>query len=952
MITSFNAPTCLPQRANRPISRPSLEAFQPPSPRGVCRIPSAPHGSLQAVSGIRHAQRHKSPPAHRLLSIDWHQRPFSLVRAWKRHARGHQDARALPVPPIRRLCCRGANDLIECVIDAIGSPQDVSSTLGNASSLNGASASALSSSATSLSSTLAPSGSASSASLSATSSVSVPSDTNTSIASSTTASASSPSQTSDSGTLIDIATIRQRQLTTITEGIDATASDITAWLSTLGDDGKWPDSEIDYTTGCPARRANWPARGHWVRILTMAGAWHGGLDGVEEFVNDSTLLDGISRAMDFWFVNDFANPACLDSGGLAACPCGTPGFWNTNWFSNIIGVPDVVSESCLLIGKDTLTPTQVGNCTKITQRTFGTFDRHVNGLGTLTGANTLDVARIGINNGLLTDNATIVQDGYRRIHNEVVVQNATFADGIRADGSFGQHGGIIYNGNYGKDYANDVLALEIAAAGTQYSAQNATTGSQAAFETLLQGDLWMIFRNILTNVLHWDFSVLPRFITFPVSDQQATGSVNINISQIEELGSLWNSDSLKSVATSLASSSDDANSGQIKGNRMFYANDYMVQRGEGYVTTLRMFSSRTQNTECVNSQNPFAFHLSDGTLYTYLQGNEYEDIAAAWDWNLIPGTTTDYAATNLSCDHTQFKGKEAFVGGASDGTIGAAAMRYTNPFTGTLSFQKAWFFLEDDVQHIMISSAVSNSSTDHPVISVLDQKRLNGSVYVDGLELQEGGNFSHPRSLWHDGIGYTFDYDALDSNFDLAVDFGSRSGNWSSIGISTVGENTVDLFSAWINHGPDDDWDLDVPVAYTAFPGTTLEEFQHKAGTRNGRVQTVRNDALVSAVYDAAHRTFMAVFWTAQGGAVTFRPGAGGAHISVRASANSVVVYKLDEGEIIASDPSQRLASLRVALKVGLTGRRPSGWGSERTKTLEFALPTGGVAGQSVSQAL
>lgn len=53
---------------------------------------------------------------------------------------------------------------------------------------------------------------------------------------------------------------------------------------------------------------------------------------------------------------------------------------------------------------------------------------------------------------------------------------------------------------------------------------------------------------------------------------------------------------------------------------MFYANDYMVstdtsredsdpnypsqvQRGEGYVTTLRMFSSRTQNTECVNSQN-------------------------------------------------------------------------------------------------------------------------------------------------------------------------------------------------------------------------------------------------------------------------------------------------------------------------------------------------------------
>ena len=28
-----------------------------------------------------------------------------------------------------------------------------------------------------------------------------------------------------------------------------------------------------------------------------------------------------------------------------------------------------------------------------------------------------------------------------------------------------------------------------------------------------------------------------------------------------------------------------------------------VQRGPGYVTTLRMYSNRTTNTECVNSQN-------------------------------------------------------------------------------------------------------------------------------------------------------------------------------------------------------------------------------------------------------------------------------------------------------------------------------------------------------------
>jgi hypothetical protein len=40
-------------------------------------------------------------------------------------------------------------------------------------------------------------------------------------------------------------------------------------LSTLGPDGKWPDNEVDYTTGCAARRANWPAQAHWQRICEL-----------------------------------------------------------------------------------------------------------------------------------------------------------------------------------------------------------------------------------------------------------------------------------------------------------------------------------------------------------------------------------------------------------------------------------------------------------------------------------------------------------------------------------------------------------------------------------------------------------------------------------------------------------------------------------------------------------
>jgi hypothetical protein len=50
--------------------------------------------------------------------------------------------------------------------------------------------------------------------------------------------------------------------------------------------------------------------------------------------------------------------------------------------------------------------------------------------------------------------------------------------------------------------ANDVLGLEIVAGGTTFAAGS---DSQNAFNTLFEGDHWMIFRNTLTGVLHWDF---------------------------------------------------------------------------------------------------------------------------------------------------------------------------------------------------------------------------------------------------------------------------------------------------------------------------------------------------------------------------------------------------------------------------------------------------------------
>ncbi|KAF8168065.1 polysaccharide lyase family 8 protein [Crassisporium funariophilum] len=752
------------------------------------------------------------------------------------------------------------------------------------------------------------------------------------VASSSTA--AQPTQTLDPSIAQDISIMQTRRLSSII-GALGSPTKIASWLSSLGPDGKWPDSEVDYTTGCAARRANWPAQTHWQRIVVMAGAWHGGLAGAEQFVKDPSLRTAISSAMDYWFGRDFTNVACLDSGGTSACPCDNAenSLWNTNWFSNIILIPELVSQTCLLLN-DTLAPAQFGNCVHMTGRTYATFNRNINGVGTLTGANALDVAKIGIDQALLTSNLTLLTDAYRRVHLELEIKNGVKVDGIRADGSFAQHGGMLYNGNYGKDYTNDILDLEVEAGGTTFAAG---ADSQNAFATLFDGHRWMIFRNSLTGVLHWDFSALGRFISFPVIDNQATGNIKLNLTEVLELGQQWSSSSLINFANSLSGTTSNANAGSLQGNRMFYASDYMVHRGRNYVSTIKMFSSRTQNTECTNLQNPEGFHLSDGTLYTYIRGNEYEDISAAWDWNKIPGTTVDYGATPLTCATTQQTGDEAFVGGVSDGKVGIAAMRYTNPQTGSLHWQKTWFFLDDDVQHVMISGLTS--STNAPVYTILDQRLHSGSVMVDGSERRSMAS-GKAQTLWHGDVGYAFP--DFGNAATLSVEFGEKTGAWSAIGTSTQPPATVDLFAAWIQHDT-----VATPVSYTAFPGTSHSSFTQK--NNELRLQSIQNDATISAVFDEGHKTALFVFWNAAGGTATFTPGPNFAPITVTVNGNIALIYTMDTGEVTVSDPSQSISVVQVSFVLGI-GRKPAQWGKGLTKTLVFQLPSGGLAGSSVVQ--
>ena len=283
----------------------------------------------------------------------------------------------------------------------------------------------------------------------------------------------------------------------------------------------------------------------------------------------------------------------------------------------------------------------------------------------------------------------------------------------------------------------------------------------------------------------------------------------------------------------------------------------------------------------------------------------------------------------MACATAQQTGREAFVGGVSDGRIGIAAMRYTNSLTGSLHWQKAWFFLEDDVQHTMISRLNSTSSA--PVYTVLDQRRHTGPVIIDGAETESIEN-AQVQALWHGDVGYIFS--DLGDSAAISVDVGKKTGSWSAIGTSSQPPATVDLFTARIEHKS-----TSTSLAYTTLPGNSYGTFLCKSSGL--RIRSVHNDESISAVFDEEHKIAMVVFWNAAGGSVTFDPTPVSPSITITTDGNVALLYRLETGEVTVSDPSQSLTTTRVTATIaGLT------------KTLIFDHPSGGVAGSSVCQTL
>ncbi len=250
-----------------------------------------------------------------------------------------------------------------------------------------------------------------------------------------------------------------------------------------------------------------------------------------------------------------------------------------------------------------------------------------------------------------------------------------------------------------------------------------------------------------------------------------------------------------------------------------------------------MVSNRTINGECINEEGKQGGMLADGATAVYVTGREFEDVFPLWDWTAVPGTAEAHAAAppaNLtaSCAAVQDLARgQHFVGGASDGWDGAAAMDFA---VSPLHLHRSWFFAGGSV--LLMSAGAQTAPSPLNVTLSLDQRWLDGPVTVQlrgaaaaAAALAPGTQAVYPASAvdWvhHSRIGFVplaastgpppsssilspsendDDTDDADDDNGPWVSIGgvNRTGSWANI---TQGSDVPVLngqvFAALLDHG-------------------------------------------------------------------------------------------------------------------------------------------------------
>lgn len=643
-------------------------------------------------------------------------------------------------------------------------------------------------------------------------------------------------------------------------------------LQTQTPEGTWPD--IDYSDTV---HRQWAPASHAQRIKRLAHAYSAPASPLHR---QEEVRAAAENALRWWVEHD------LESDG---------------WWWPQIGVPRALAPALLLMEDELPDDLLQGGIEELRKAPLG-----------MSGQNLIWGATLTVKRAILSKSPELALRAARMMADEIRI---TLCAGIQPDMSFHQHRNCLYSHGYGANFSRDNARLAHLFRDTMFAYPQEKLDLLTRY--VLDGQQWMARqefvdygatgRNISRRgVKRYLGSVAEALLKLPTGREQ----------EIRDLGA--------------RATGEDAP--PLVGNKHFWHSDIMTHHRPEYYASARMHSTRVDNTDWpCNDEGLKNHHIADGCNFIMRRGDEYKQIVPVWDWRKIPGTTVDQKSRMPEPGRggPRRSGETSFVGGVSNGHYGLAAFDFVR---NQLSARKSWFFF--DGEFVCLGAGIS-CGTDHPVATTLNQCLLNGSVLVDGREVEPGEHvLEEIEWIHHDGTAYV----PLEAD-SLHLTNRTENGDWHDINHRYEPEPAGrDVFTLWIDHG---DSPQNARYAYIVAPG--MEPDRLDEYVNSSPIVVVNNEPHLQTVHHHESQLTGMAFYEA---GTAQLPG----NLTLQVDTPCLALLKREDGalQISLSNPENEPATVEITINRKLEGQ-PTSDAADATR-LTFDLPDEAMAGSSVTR--
>ncbi len=631
-----------------------------------------------------------------------------------------------------------------------------------------------------------------------------------------------------------------------TEAIDK--EKVSLFLKTITKEGTW--SDVNYKS---KRGGSWETQDHLKRLILMTKAFR---KPGSEFYNRTELKETIIKGLNHWLEKDYQNH---------------------NWWPMQIGVPKKMAQVFILLG-DELPDSTLQNARKILGRAR---------VG-MTGQNRVWLSSVVFMRGLLYKNHEDMKKASQAIWSELRV---TEEEGIQIDGSFHQHGPQLQFANYGQAFGHSMTMWASIMRGTIYAMPSDKV--EILGDYLINGPCWTFWNGLM------DLNASGRQYFLGSGGHPINAIVGIR-SQIKLMKVI---DPKRALQYTKAL--DTAK--QLLGHKTFWRTAFASHRRPNWYSSIRMSSTRVIGTETANYENMKGRLWGDGTLFTYVDGREYFDIAPLWNWRRLPGITADQRIIEVypTSFNTEY-GRSAFAGGITMGGDGLSAMELMRE---SVHANKAWFFEKDAI--VCLGSDIYGYSIGN-VFTSIQQSHFTSEVETPEGVLEKGDHDLGQGSwIHHAGIGYH-----LLNKTHCRLE--TVHGNWEEI-FHTFGSVPAkgDVFSLWVDHGKSPTKES---YAYIIYPDVNVKKLKKRI--KSSPVQILENSKTLAAI--SSESGIKVVF---------FRKGSLRLKDGQEIESSHPCLLMKNENRAVISDPTRYLEYIELKIN---------------SKSYRIDLPQGQLAGSQV----